>query len=91
MYKLTIEFISDYIDNKLQENEKYIVCTFYDLRVKNNLSEADVNTFLQLARTRLENMDYLVYFTGGKYKYNGKDMIVKDNEYLVAIKGGEPK
>ena len=83
---MTIEFITDYIDNKIQENEDYIVCTFYDLRVKNNLSETDIDLFLQLARTRLENMDYNVYFTGGKYKFNGKDMVVQENEYLVAIK-----
>ena len=37
--KMTMQFVTDYIDKKLKENPNYIRYTFYELRVKNNLSE----------------------------------------------------
>lgn len=83
---MTIQFITDYLDKKIEENENYIVCTFYDLRVRNGLTELEVNKFLELSKIRLENMDYQVYFTGAKYMYNYTKMTVQDNEYMVAIK-----
>ena len=36
---MTLQFINDYIEQKINENEEYIRITFYDLRVKHNLSE----------------------------------------------------
>ena len=36
---MTKQFVFDYIDKKLEENENYIRYTFYELKVKNNLSE----------------------------------------------------
>ena len=83
---MTIQFVTEYLDNKIEENENYIECSVYDLRVKQNLSEQDVDIFLQYAKTRLENSDYQVYFTGAKYSYKGKQRIVKSNNYMVAIK-----
>lgn len=65
---MTIQFVTEYLDNKIAENENYIVCSVYDLRVKHNLAEKDVDIFLQYAKTRLENLNYQVYFTGAKYK-----------------------
>ena len=41
--KQTNEFVIEYINKKIEENEKIIRYTFYELRVKNNLSEVDVN------------------------------------------------
>ena len=59
---MTTQFITDYLDEKINENEDYIVCTFFDLRVKNNISEDDVQSFLELAKIKLEHMDYNVFF-----------------------------
>ncbi len=86
---MTTEFVTNYLDKKIYENEDFIVCKFYDLRVKQNLTEESVQQFLSLAKIRLENMNYLVYFTGAKYKYKGESKRVKDNEYMVAIKERE--
>lgn len=36
---MTTDFVTNYIDKKLNENESFIRYTFYELRVKNNLSE----------------------------------------------------
>ena len=83
---MTTKFVTEYLDRKIEENEDYIVCTFYDLRIKNNLSEEQVQEFLELAKTRLENLQYQVYFTGAKFDYKNNRNIVENNQYMVAIK-----
>ena len=45
---MTTEFVTNYIDKKLNENDNFIRYTFYELRVKNNLSEEEVDEFLDL-------------------------------------------
>ena len=82
---MTTQFVERYLNNKINENENYIVCTFYDLRVKNNLSEEDVQKFLEWSKNKLENMGYKVYFTGEEYVYKSENMKVEDNQYMIAI------
>ena len=50
---MTMQFVTDYIDKKLKENENFIRYTFYELRVKNNLSEEDVDEFLRIKLAKL--------------------------------------
>ena len=88
---MTLEFITDYLDRKIYENENYIVCTVYDLRVKNNVKEKEVDEFLKYSKIRLENLNYQVYFTGAKFKYKGENKQVQENEYMIAIKRGREK
>ena len=83
---MTTQFVTEYLDNKIEKNENYIKCTFYELRVKRNLSEEQVDELLKLAKTRLENMSYQVYFTGAKFQYNGKEQQVQSQDYMIAIK-----
>ena len=45
---MNIEFVVNYISNKLKENKNYIRYTFYELRVKNNLYEEEVDEFLKI-------------------------------------------
>ena len=83
---MTLGFIDYYINKKLDENEEILIFTFYELRVKSNLSEYDVNRFLELAKIRLENLYYKTYFTGAEFIYKNVTRIVNDNELMVAIK-----
>ena len=83
---MTTKFVTDYLDKKIDENENYIICEFFDLRIRNDLSEHEVDRFLELAKIRLENLNYQVYFTGAKYTLNGEKKVVQDNEYMVAVK-----
>ena len=86
---MTTQFITEYLDKKIEKDENYIVCTFYDLRVKNNFTEEQVQQFLTLAKIKLENIGYRVFFTGAKFRYNNNINVVKENEYMIAIKEGE--
>ena len=45
---MDLQFVDNYINKKLEENENYIRYTFYELRIKNNLSEEEVDKFLAL-------------------------------------------
>ena len=83
------QFVTDYLDEKMKDNEDYIICTFFDLRITHNVSENDVQRFLELAKIKLENMNYSVFFTGAEYTYKYERKKVKDNEYMVAIKNSE--
>ncbi len=83
---MTLQFITEFIDEKIDKNPNFLVFTFYEIRIKLNLSEIETNEFLRLSRTRLENLNYKVYFTGEQYTYNNRERIVEDNQLLVAIK-----
>ena len=83
---MTLKFITDYIDKKIKENERKVILSFFQLRIKLNLSEEQTDEFLKLCRIRLENLGYQVYFTGAKYNYENENKVVQDNELLVAIK-----
>ena len=83
---MTLEFIDNYLNSKLAEKKEIIRFSFYEVRMKLNLSEEDSIIFLQLIAQKLMNTGYLVYKTGGTYTYKGKTQEILDNELLVAIK-----
>ena len=88
---MTLKFIEDYINEKLNENDEYVRFTYYELKVKNNLNEVDIKMFLELAKNKFENMGYKVYFINDQYSYNGEIKKVEQNEFMVAIKNNEGK
>ena len=83
---MTMQEITEFLDKKIKKNQKEIIITFYEMRVKNNLSESETDTFLALCKTRLENMGYQVFFTGAKFMYKNATRTVQDNELMIAIK-----
>ena len=83
---LSIDFIDNELNKKLAANNKIIVYTYFELRVKLNLSKIDANKFLELTKIKLENINYRVYITGETYIFKGHARTVQENEVLVAIK-----
>ena len=82
-------YVGRYIEYKLLEDEEEIRITFYELRVKENLTEIETEEFLQLCKNKLENMGYNVYFTGETFTYKQYNRMVQPNELLIAVKKGE--
>lgn len=80
------ELCKKLLDSKMAENENFIRFTFYELRVKNNLSDKDTDEFLRLAMTYLENKGYEVYIGNSRYTYNNANQNVQPNELLIAFK-----
>lgn len=83
---MNLDYISSYIDTKIEKNHEIVIFSFYELRIKENLSEYDLKNFLHLSKIRLQNLGYSVYYTGENYQYNKENKIVQDNELMVAIK-----
>lgn len=82
MSKLT----TDYINKKILENQSYIRITYYELRVKYNFSEKEVDDFIVENRPYLEDKGYNVYLTGSRFNYQNADRVVESNEIMIAIK-----
>ena len=74
------------LEEKMAKNTDFIRYSFYELRVKYNLSEHDTDRFLDLIRTKLQKENYKVYFTGTKFEYKDAKMKVQDNELMIAVK-----
>lgn len=83
---MTLQFITDLINRKMAEDEEYIRVSFFELKIKQNLTETDIQTFLNYSKIRLENMNYNVYLTGEHYEYNGEEKIVESNDLMIAVK-----
>jgi len=84
--KVTLQDISEFIDSKIEENDKIVKFTYYELRVKRNKSELETKNIIHLIKIRLENLNYITYKTGEYYKFDGKMNFVENNELLVAVK-----
>ncbi|MBR0350285.1 MAG: hypothetical protein IJH76_00400 [Clostridia bacterium] len=82
---MTLQEIDQYLENKLKSNEKIIEFTFYELRLKLNLSTEETYNFIHLVSTKLENNNYKIYRTGQEYYYRGTKK-VEDNKLMIAIK-----
>lgn len=83
---MDLRTVDSYLNYKLDKDSNFILLTFYELRVKLDLSQTDTNEFINLSAIRLKNIGYDVFFTGQDYEYLDEHKVVKDNELLVAIK-----
>jgi hypothetical protein len=81
-------FIINFINRKEKESENkdYIEYSYYELKVKANLSEKQIDEVLCVSRDYFENKNYSVYFTNAEFEYNGQKRKVETNDYMVAVK-----
>lgn len=84
--KLNLEYITNYINEKLAEDENRIVITFYELVMKEKLDREQVALFLEYSKIRLTNMNYKIYVTGDTYEYKNEKHLIENNVFYVAIK-----
>lgn len=86
-----VNIIETTLEEKIEQNPNFIRYTFYEIIVKHNLSKKDEILFSSLIRNKLHNLGYIVYFRGASYEYEGKQMIIEDNELLIAIRKREER
>ena len=79
-------FTISLIKSKEKENEDYIRYSYYELKVKDNLSEEEIDEVLRISRDYFENKGYKVYFTNAKFEYQNAKRKVEINEYMIAFK-----
>lgn len=83
---MTFEEVKKNIEKKIEENENFIRYSYFELRVKYNLSKEEVKIFLEIVQNKLENSNYKIYFEGDEYVFNNEKREVGSDEYLIAIK-----
>lgn len=83
---MTEQFIFNYISRKEIENANFIRYSYYELKVKSNLTDEEIDKFLRVNRDYFENHGYKVYFTNARYTYNGAVQNVQPNELMIAFK-----
>ena len=83
---MDLQQIDLYVENKLKQNKNTVIFTFYELRVKLNLSSEATYNFLHLASEKLEKFGYKVYRPKQEYIYERQKYKVKENQLLLAIK-----
>ena len=80
------KFTINLIKSKETKNENYIRYSYYELKIKNNLSEKEIDEVLKLSRDYFENKGYKVYFTNAEFEYKNAKRKVETNEYMIAFK-----
>ena len=83
------EFVENFIADKITINPQLVRYTYYELRVKLNLTEKGLDRFLKCSKIILEELNYKVFFTGARFKFENANRVVETNEYMIAIKDGE--
>lgn len=79
-------FIINFIDLKERQNPNYIRYSYYELKVKYELNEKQIDEVLRVSRDYFENKDYRVYFTNAEFEYQNARRKVESNELMIAIK-----
>lgn len=83
---MTDKFIFSFIESKQKENPEFIRYSYYELKIKYNLTNEEIDRVLKVSRDYFENKNYKVYFTNARYEYNGASQNVQPNELLIAFK-----
>ncbi|MBO5348450.1 MAG: hypothetical protein J6A89_01325 [Clostridia bacterium] len=83
------EFVRNYIADKIEKNSDEVRYSYFELKVKMDMDERDIDRFLKCSRIILEEHDYRVYFTGSKFEYKNAKRNVEDNEFMIAVKDVE--
>ena len=84
-----INLIEQTLNDKMKQDENFIRYSFYEVNVKYGLNKNEKSLFLNLLKTKLVNNRYKVSLEGQRFKYNNANMLVQDNETLIAIKEKE--
>ena len=80
------KFTIGLIESKEKIKENYIRYSYYELKVKNNLTEEEIDEVLKISRNYFENKSYSVYFTNAEFEYKNAKRKVETNEYMIAFK-----
>ena len=83
------EYVEEFIAEKIAKNPKMVRFTYFELKVKQNLTEKGLDRFLRCSKIILEELNYQVYFTGARFQFENANRVVETNEYLIGIKDEE--
>ena len=80
------KFVENFINVKIVKSGGIVKISYFELKIKMNMDEEDIDRFLKCSKIILEDQNYNVYLSGEELEYEGKKNKVENNEFLVAIK-----
>lgn len=80
------KFVENYINVKIVKSGGIVKISYFELKIKMNMDEEDIDRFLKCSKIILEDQNYNVYLSEEEFEYEGKKNKVENNEFLVAIK-----
>ena len=81
-----LEYITNFIDKKIEENEDIIIVKYFELKIQEGLTEEQIEYFLEKSKQRLMNLGYQIYATGDECTINNQTITIENNIYYIAIK-----
>lgn len=79
------KFVENFVNVKIAKNSDIVKFSYFEIKIKMNMDEVDIDRFLKCSKIILEDQGYQVYQLGEKYNFEGDQRKVEDNEFLVAI------
>ena len=79
------KFVENFVNVKITKNNDIVKFSYFEIKIKMNIDEEDIDRFLKCSKIILEDQGYQVYQLGEKYNFEGEQRKVEDNEFLVAI------
>ena len=79
------KFVENFLNVKITKNNYIVKFSYFEIKIKMNMDEEDIDRFLKCSKIILEDQGYQVYQLGEKYNFEGEQRKVEDNEFLVAI------
>lgn len=79
------KFVENFVNVKIAKNSDIVKFSYFEIKIKMNMDEVDIDRFLKCSKIILEDQGYQVYQFGEKYNFEGEQRKVEDNEFLVAI------
>lgn len=79
------KFVENFVNVKITKNNNIVKFSYFEIKIKMNMDEEDIDRFLKCSKIILEDQGYQVYQLGEKYNFEGEQRKVEDNEFLVAI------
>lgn len=80
------KFVENFINVKIVKSGGIVKISYFELKIKMNMDEEDIDRFLKCSKIILEDQNYNVYLSGEEFEYEDKKNKVENNEFLVAIK-----
>ena len=79
------KFVENFVNVKITKNNDIVKFSYFEIKIKMNMDEEDIDRFLKCSKIFLDDQGYQVYHLGEKYTFEGEQRKVEDNEFLVAI------
>ena len=79
------KFVENFVNVKITKNNDIVKFSYFEIKIKMNMDEEDIDRFLKCSKIISEDQGYQVYQLGEKYNFEGEQRKVEDNEFLVAI------